>query len=151
MKRFLNASCAVLLCACFATPTPEPTSTPRIPFIIMAEDNPFAPKPEGRGRQRAGAVLTSISLVEQTDLAPVRVALNISGSLPSVCNELRVEVAVPDDEYQIFVEVYSLVNRTVDCENVFQQFEASVLLGAYSAGRYTVWVNQERVGDFVAD
>jgi hypothetical protein len=80
---------------------------------------------------------------------PVRVELRFTGSLPRACNELRIDVGTPNDEYQILVTVYSLVDIKIECENVFQQFEASVLLGVYSAGRYTVWVNGGLVGDFV--
>jgi len=100
--------------------------------------------------QIGGVVLTSLGLTEQTDSAPVRVKLNLQGSLPRACNELRIEVADPNEQYQILVEVYSLVNLNVECENVFQQFEATVLLGVYSVGRYTVWVNNGLVGDFVS-
>ncbi len=100
--------------------------------------------------QTGGVILTSLDLIEQIDNTPVRVALNLLGSLPRACNELRMEVADPNEQYQIFVDVYSLVNLNVKCENVFQQFEATILLGVYSAGRYTVWVNNELVGDFVS-
>ena len=100
--------------------------------------------------QIGGVVLTSIGLAEQAESTPVRVRLNLLGSLPRACNELRMEVVYPNEQYQIFVEVYSLANPNVECENVFQQFEATVLFGVYSAGRYTVWVNNELVGDFVS-
>jgi hypothetical protein len=45
--------------------------------------------------------------------------------------------------------VYSLMNPDINCDNVFQQFEADVLLGVYSPGRYTVWINNGLIGDFI--
>jgi len=150
MKKSIFLFLGVLLSACIPQPTPQPTSTKSIPFIITAADNPYAPKPEDINLQRGGVVLTSLGLAEQTSGNPVRVNLILLGSLPRACNELRINVADPDDQYQIFVDVYSLVDSKVDCENVFQQFEATVLLGVYSAGRYTVWVNNGLVGDFVS-
>jgi len=150
MKKNIFLFLSILLSACIAQPTPEPTPTNSIPFIITAADNPYEPKPEDINMQIGGVVLTSVGLTEQTDSTPVRVKLNLLGSLPRACNELRMEVADPNEQYQIFVEVYSLVNPNVECENVFQQFEATVLLGVYSSGRYTVWVNNGLVGDFVS-
>jgi len=120
-----------------------------VPYILASEENPYAPRPEDADRQVAGLILTSMQLSERTDLTPTRVQLNLLGSMPSVCNELRIEFHPPNDTYQIQLEVYSLVNPDVNCDNVFQQFEASLLFGVYSPGRYTVWVNQGLIGDFI--
>jgi hypothetical protein len=149
MKRQIHLLSLLILTACLSTPTPTPTGTPAGPSILTAEDNVHAPKPEDSGLARTGVILTSINLTERTDLDPVRVELNLFGSLPSVCNELRVAVNPPNQRYEIFMEVYSVVNSNLDCENVFRQFEASILFGVYSPGRYTVWVNEGLIGDFV--
>jgi len=148
MKKLALFYLASVLTACLAQPTPPPTSTASVPLIITAEDNPYAPRPEDSSLRVGGLILTSIDLTERTDLTPARVELNLLGSLPSVCNELRVKVTPPDRGYQIFVEVYSLINAKLNCEDVFQQFEAGILLGLYSPGTYTVWVNQGMIGDF---
>ena len=137
------------LSACIAQPTLEPTSTASVPFVLKSPDNPYAPRAEDISLQIGGVELTSLDLAEQIDRTPVRVQLRFLGSLPRACNELRIDIAVPNDQYQILVEIYSLVDSKIKCENVFQQFEASILLGLYSAGRYTVWVNGGLVGDFV--
>jgi subtilisin-like proprotein convertase family protein len=70
--------------------------------------------------------------------------------MPSVCNELRIKVNPPNAAYQIFIEIYSIVNPNRNCENVFQQFETSILLGEYSTGQYSIWVNGSFVGDIVS-
>ena len=150
MKRCVYLFLVLISSACIAQPTPESTPTTGAPFVIRSVDNLYAPRPEDIGMQTGGVILTSLDLIEQIDNTPVRVALNLLGSLPRACNELRMEVADPNEQYQIFVDVYSLVNLNVKCENVFQQFEATILLGVYFAGRYTVWVNNELVGDFVS-
>ena len=139
----------LLLSACITSPTPVPTVTASEPFVLKSADNPYAPKAEDANLQIGGVELTSLNLSEQVENTPVRVELRFTGSLPRACNELRIDVGTPNDEYQILVTVYSLVDIKIECENVFQQFEASVLLGVYSAGRYTVWVNGSLVGDFV--
>lgn len=150
MKKLTLLILIFILSACVASPTPEPTSTIAAPLVITAEDNPYSPQPGDTALRLTGVVLTSINLVERSDLTPVRVELNLLGSLPSVCNQLRMEVSPPNEQYQIFVDVYSLINPNKNCDNVFQQFEASVLLGAYSPGKYTVWINKGYIGDFVS-
>ncbi len=149
MRRIAFLCLAFICTACTATPTPEPTATAEGPIILVAEENPYAPEPGDTGLHRAGVILTSIDLSDRTDLSPARVGLNFLGSLPSICNELRVEMSRPNSQYQIFIEVYSMVNLNQNCENVFQQFEAGILFGVYSPGRYTVWINKGYVGDFI--
>ena len=151
MKKYVIFLLIILLSGCIVPPTTEPTATVTLPFVMTSADNPFAPTSEDSGLPPMGVVLISSDLVERTDLSQVRVALNLLGSLPSTCSELRLEVNRPNDQYQIFVEAYSLENPNPKCDNVFQQFNASVLLGVYSPGRYTVWVNQGFIGDFVAE
>ena len=150
MKQLIYLFLLFAMSACIAQPTPESTPTAGKPFVIKSGDNPYEPKAEDISMQIGGVVLTSVDLAEQAESDPVRVKLNLLGSMPRACNELRIEVKNPNEQYQIIVDAYSLVNPNVECENVFQQFEATILLGVYSAGRYTVWVNNEFVGDFVS-
>ncbi|MBK7317172.1 MAG: hypothetical protein IPI86_05815 [Anaerolineales bacterium] len=90
---------AIILCmtlsACLTPPGLDPTPTAGSPFAISQEDNPYAPKPEDLGRQQAGVIITSINLSERSDLSPVRVDLNMLGSMPSACHELRVKLIHP--------------------------------------------------------
>jgi len=149
MKRFALLF-VFFLGACLPQPTPEPTRAVSAPRILSVEDNPYAPKIEDVQMIRAGILLTAIQLSERTDLDPSRIQVNFLGSMPSVCNELRMEVNPPDAEYRIHIEAYSLTDPNLKCENVFQQFETDILLGVYSPGRYTIWVNGNFVGDFVS-
>ena len=95
-------------------------------------------------------MITSLNLSERSDLNPIRAELNILGSMPSVCNELRIKFNPPDTAYRVNIEIYSLVDPNVNCDNVFQQFKTTIMLGLYSQGQYTVWVNGAYVGDFTS-
>lgn len=150
MKKFMLFCFALLLSACSGQPTPEPTPTASGPLVIRLEDNSYAPKPEDLGMQKAGVVLTSLDLFEIAGITPVRTELTILGSTPSACHELRIVVNPPDNDYQIFIEIYSIVDPKLNCDNVFQQFEASILLGEYSSGVYSIWVNSRFVGTIVS-
>jgi hypothetical protein len=139
-----------LLSGCLALPTPEPTATVRAPQMLSPEENPYAPQLEDVKLIRAGIILTSINLSERTDLNPARIGINLLGSMPSTCNQLRLQVNPPDKEYRIYVEAYSLIDPKKKCENVFQQFETNIMLGVYAPGRYTIWVNDVFIGDFTS-
>jgi hypothetical protein len=79
---------------------------------------------------------------------PVQVMLELEGSLPTPCHRLQVDVAEPDNENRIYVEVYSLTDPSMECIQVLKDFTESVLLGKFTTGSYTVWLNGENVGDF---
>jgi hypothetical protein len=147
MKRTLPLVFSLLLASCAALqPAPPETATPSAPYIIQQEENPYAPKLEDVSLKQDGVTLTSVSLSERYDLTPIRAELHLLGSMPSVCSELRIKVNRPNEQYQIIVEAYSLSDLQQNCENVFQQFKVSLLLGEYSPGQYTVWVNDNLAG-----
>ena len=141
---------AFLLGACLAQPAPAPAPTAAVPSLIREGEDPYAPQITDAGRRRDQVVLASSDLSERTDLTPVQNELHILGSMPNTCGQLRVRVSPPDGTGQIMVEVYSLTDTNMKCINVFQQFDVTILLGVYSAGRYTVWVNGTYVGDFLS-
>ena len=150
MKKFALLFQIVILSACLAQPIIESTPTPNIPLLLKQDDNPYAPQPQDSVKTQAGVILTSLDLSERSDLNPAQTELIILGSMPSVCNELRVNVNPPDNTYRVFVEIYSIMDPKLKCDNVFQQFKTTLLLGVYSAGQYSLWVNDAFVGNFVA-
>ncbi len=79
---------------------------------------------------------------------PVQVMLELEGFLPTPCHRLQVEVAELDEENRIYVEAYSLTDPSIDCIQILKDFSESVLLGKFTTGSYTVWLNGENVGEF---
>jgi hypothetical protein len=140
---------AVLISGCIPTPTPQPTVPIPPPSVLISADNPYLLQPDEETLTRGGVEISSVSLIERVDINPVRVQVNFLGSLPTTCNQLRLEVGRPDDRYQINIITYTIVKPGPKCEQVLQQFEASVLLGVYSPGRYMVLINGGAVGDFI--
>jgi hypothetical protein len=149
MRYFRFIVLAGLLSACIPTSTPEPTATITVPSVLASADNAYNLQPGEDNLARAGVEISSVSLIERVELNPIRVEVDFLGSLPTTCNQLRMDVGLPNAQYQINIDLYSVVKPGPKCEQVLQQFEASILLGVYSAGRYTVFVNGGRVGDFV--
>ncbi|HEX9900579.1 MAG TPA: hypothetical protein VGC81_15250 [Candidatus Methylomirabilis sp.] len=111
-------------------------------LVLLAACGPAA-QSEG---ERGGVYLDSMEII-QRESYPVQVALVLQGSLPTPCHELRTEVAEPDEQGRIVVDVYSLVDPDEVCIQVLQPFEETVELGSYTQGTFTVWVNGEQVGE----
>ena len=107
MKRILLFIFSFLISACSTPPTVEPTQTASLPYRITPDENSFIPKPEDVGLQIAGVTITAVSLSESYEFSPSRAILNILGYMPSVCNELRINILPPDENYRVFVEVYT--------------------------------------------
>jgi inhibitor of cysteine peptidase len=81
---------------------------------------------------------------------PIQVMLNISGELPTPCHIFKADVSEPDEDNEIQVEIYSLVAEGEVCIEVIQPFieNVSIPMAGKPDGVYTVWVNEEKVGEF---
>jgi hypothetical protein len=146
MKQTIFLFLVLILNACAALPTQVSTPTAGAPFVIKQEENQYAPRTKDINMKRDEIILTSSSLSERYDLTPLRAELHILGSMPNVCSELRIKVNSPNNEYKINIEVYGVSDPKPKCGNVFQQFDTTILLGVYSTGQYTVWVNGNLAG-----
>jgi inhibitor of cysteine peptidase len=109
--------------------------------------DPLEPLPNEASMSRGEVTISSQELLIMESY-PLQVALLIEGTLPTPCHMLRVEVSEPDDENRIMVEAYSLVDPTVICAQVLQEFDENIPLGSYPDGTYTVLLNGEEVGEF---
>ena len=83
-----------------------------------------------------------------TDTQPVQVNAILKGSLSDPCHQLRVVVTSPDTDDVINLEVYSLVDSGIRCITVLKPFDATILLGSFSSGHYSVYANGELLGEF---
>jgi len=76
------------------------------------------------------------------------VQIILQGNLPDPCHSLRVVVTPPDANNVINLDAYSVVDPAVACITVLKPFAATIPLGDYPDGEYTVMVNGERFGLF---
>ncbi len=117
--------------------TPEIVETPPA-YLPQIGDNNL---------NRANAIISSVYvLFSNTD--PNEILLHISGYLPTPCHELRVSIPDPDENGDIFVEVYALTEPNLECEQVLRAYDVSVNLGTFPVGSYWVWVNGGKAGNF---
>ena len=77
---------------------------------------------------------------------PPQFQLHVIGSLPTPCHKLRSVVYEPDEQNQIYVQIFSWVDPDIVCARAPQALDASIPLGSYASGSYTLFVNGAKVG-----
>jgi hypothetical protein len=125
-----------------AYPAPEGLE----PYPVTVGNEAYAPDPSDEDMIRSDVLVEGMNIKEGGSGSD-EYFLDINGSLRNPCYELRIVVLPPNEESRIDVEVYSVLSPDSICTQVLEPFEASVSLGTYTGGEYTVWVNDEMVGD----
>jgi hypothetical protein len=135
--------CFLLLSAC--TPGEQPTLSPSAP---TPSNELYAPKAGDRALMRSKFFLdkngTSIVKLESQ---PAQFTVILKGSLPTPCNQPRIVVKPPDVENKIALEAYSVVDPSRLCAQMIKPFEGNIALGSFAPGHYSVWVNEEKIGE----
>jgi hypothetical protein len=81
---------------------------------------------------------------------PVQVSASLTGYLPDPCHVLRVVVGAPNATNVISISVYRLVNPGTSCIPAQQPFSVTVPVSSFTTGRYSVWANGMKLGEFSA-
>ncbi len=158
---------SLILMSCTGRPTPlalpteslpstTPTQNMDQPVSVTPSDmtnptpeNVYAPKPGDEKLYRANVLIDEHNLLT-LESYPLQFSVSISGSLPDPCHELRVSINPPNAENKITLDVYSVVDPNMICIQVVKAFKATVPLGSFPKGHYTVWLNGEMIGEFDA-
>ena len=105
--------------------------------------NPYAPRPDDENMQRGPAFVDKIDILA-AESYPLQYRLELAGSLPTPCHQLRISIQEPDTSGNIYMEVYSLDSGQM-CTQVLQPFDAAIPL-QYPPGQYTLWINTQQIG-----
>ena len=150
----LFVSFILILAGC--TAAQEPTIPPDTAVTSPPQDdlgtqppmeNPLAPQPSDSNLTRGNVFIQSMDMLIRESYPP-QISLNIAGELPTPCHQLRAEINEPDAENRINVDIYTVVDPNLMCTQVLKPFEASINLGTFPTGHYSVWVNGESAGEF---
>lgn len=107
----------------------------------------YAPQAGDAALTRGPAFVDEQTLVVR-ESAPPQYSLELVGSLPSPCHQLRVAVGQPQADGTLKIEVYTVVDPNQMCAQVLKDFKASVPLSPPPAGQtYTVLVNDAPAGE----
>jgi hypothetical protein len=145
---FLTA-CANVLPGLQARPTPTqetPTEQPPSPDPTVES---WQPAPGDEVLQREEVEIESVDLLTLESFPP-QYQLHVVGWKGNPCNILRVVVNEPDEQNQIHVDVYTLLDPAATCIQVLEGFDINIPLGSYETGEYSVWLNGKQVGTITA-
>ena len=79
---------------------------------------------------------------------PIQASVQLVGNLSDPCHQLRVVITPSDASNRINLEVYSVFDRGEACITVLKSFDATIPLGHFPSGHYSVYVNDQLLGEF---
>jgi hypothetical protein len=97
-----------------------------------------------------GEVQIDSASLTLTKSQPPQAALTLAYFQPTPCNNLRVEVSRPDARSRISVHAYAVAEKDKPCSLMALRtpLQASLNLGSFPTGHYSVWLNGVQVGEF---
>jgi hypothetical protein len=141
----LIAVVTVLLSTC--SPQSAVTSIPGNP----QENNPYAPQTSDETMMRGDTEIASASVL-MAESFPPQISVGLAYRLTTPCYQLRVSISQPDSQNRVQLEIYGVAPKNTPCNlmALLTPQEATVNLGSFPAGHYTVWINGVQVGEFDA-
>jgi hypothetical protein len=125
------------------SPYPEPLQP--YPGPLQPYPAPWQPQAADQSLQRGEVFIEEMDILVMESFPP-QYMLTLQGTLPTPCHQLRVEVALPNDQDTIQISAYSVVDPNAICTQVLSPFQASVPLQGQPSGKYTVVVNDKEAG-----
>ena len=109
----------------------------------------YEPQP-GDDKLTRGEVTLDLSAarLNSSGTSPNEVTVTLKGSMPDPCHQLRMTLTSADAQNNISLQVYSVFDKTKACTTVIQPFQVTYPLGSFSDGHYSVYINDQLVGEF---
>ncbi|BDC50673.1 hypothetical protein F183_A29890 [Bryobacterales bacterium F-183] len=80
-------------------------------------------------------------------IEPKQAQLQIDGSLPTSCHQLRLAyTGKPDAKRRIVIKAYSVADPKATCAQMLQPFSVKVPVQGLKKGAYTVVINEQPMG-----
>ena len=97
-----------------------------------------------------GDVRIASSSIKLAESQPVQVMLDFAYFPTTPCYSLRVETSQPDAQKRINVTAYGVAEKDKACTlmALATPLQASLNLGTFPKGHYSVWLNGAKVGEF---
>ena len=112
-------------------------------------NNPYAPQTGDSSLLRDDIKIDSASL-NPVIAQPGQVTLDFAYFQPTPCHKLRVEVGKPNAQKRIDVSAYAVAEKDKACAlmALATPLRASLNLGSFPYGHYSVWLNAVKAGEF---
>lgn len=116
---------------------------------VFQGKNPYAPR-AGDSDLLAEDINIEWDNLHVARSRPPQLLVNFTYFPPTTCHKLRVEVSEPNDENQIILKAYLIAAKDQVCTTIVLEdpLEASLNLGSYPEGNYSVVLNGDQIGEF---
>lgn len=143
MKQFRSLSIALAILFLTACGT-EGSETP-----VFQGKNPYAPR-AGDSDLLAEDIDVQWNRLYVARSQPPQLLVFFTYFPPTTCHKLRVEMSEPNDENQIVLRAYVVAAKDQVCTTIVLEdpLEASLNLGSFPLGNYTVVLNGDQIGEF---
>jgi len=137
----------------YSTPgkNPDATTLSETSDVLNPQEtimpNLYFPKEIDSKLSRSIVYLDSIQ-INVMESYPLQFSLQMLGSLPTPCHQLRVNITPPDKDKRILIDVYSIVNPENMCVEMLEDFDVTIPLGSFPSGHYSIWVDGSQVSEF---
>jgi hypothetical protein len=136
----------LVLNACTAWVGSSPPATAKPDQSEVPSQDSYTPAKGDEAMKRGNVKIDSLAILS-SDSFPPQYQLDVKGSLPGSCHILRAVVDEPNMESEIRIQIYSVYDPKKICTQGASPFDARLALGSYVRGSYTVFVNDNRVGE----
>ena len=145
MKTLNRISLFVISSLLFTACSPKATPIPP----VFSGNNPYAPQAGDSAMLRGNLRIVSASLALAKSQPP-QVMVNFGYFQPTPCYQLQVEVSQPDAQNRINLNAYAVAEKDKPCTlmALSTPLQASLDLGSFPKGHYTVWLNGSKVDEF---
>ena len=136
---FVLAVMLVTACSLQATPIPP----------VFQGDNPYAPQASDNAMMSDTIRIDSAAL-NLAKSQPPQVTLNFAYFQPTPCCQLRVEISQPDSQNRVNISAYAVAEKDKPCAlmALATPLQASLNLGSFPSGHYSLWLNDVKVDEF---
>lgn len=140
LSRALIAALVVLVLAACTSPAASPPP---------AQPNSYAPEPGDASMMRA-EIRVDAAGIRLAESYPPQLYLDLAYFQPTPCYQLRMAMQRPDAQNRIVVDAYAVAEKDKPCSlmALSTPLHASLSLGSYPKGHYSVWLNGSKVGEF---
>lgn len=134
-------------------PAPEPTASTGYPQPGVNPNGApsiteaYPPSPADAEMVEDKFYLDQAELRKNADKADTT-DVYVYGNLPTPCNLIRVKVNPPDQNKKIVINLYSVIKEDILCAQQLAPFEGIIAsLGGFSSGKYSIFINDQSVGE----
>lgn len=106
---------------------------------------------EADNKMRRESLFITVSEIVVKGQSPADVFLHLEGMLPTPCHQFGVEIFDPDDQNQIQVDVFALIEAERQCRGMTTPFTEDVAIGSFMSGIFQVTLNETPLGSFDAE